>query len=85
MCPAICPWMVSGDTTLAEVTIVASADVVGCSSEVLKFFTATTDNAAAFSYFTTVNYSNYFQFKKPFDAHTQGRSYIQRFSNTKIL
>ena len=28
MCPAIFPWMATGDTTLAEVTIVVSADVV---------------------------------------------------------
>ena len=28
MCPAIFPWMITGDTTLAEETIVASADVV---------------------------------------------------------
>ena len=28
MCPAIFPWLITGDTILAEVTIVASASVV---------------------------------------------------------
>ena len=47
MCLAIFPWMVTGDTTLAEVSIVVSARCSSCSSEVLNFFTAATDNAAA--------------------------------------